>query len=110
MKSFAFGIVFLALSGGRVALADDGWRADYLGLIQKEAGVVEAAWPNNSVGSFWVSVLDDGTPRDGLAQYFCLLRGDVGAPETARFVISIWDAKAMAMGDLRKIGSTNCGG
>ena len=100
---FSIGILL-----SEASFADDQWRKRYVDLVLAEPKVVEAIWPN-STGSFWASVRDNGTRRDGFAEYLCLLKSDAGAPKGVSYIISIWSAAEMARGKLSKIGEFHCG-
>lgn len=82
------------------------WRDVALQLVRKEAKVVEAMFPHQD--GLWVSVAPDGTPRDGLAQYICLLLHEAGMEPGDFVVVHIWDASAMVRGDLVEIGRFDC--
>lgn len=88
--------------------ADDSWREGAVQIVLEEPSVVEAMFPNDAPHSFWASMLDDGTRRDGYAEYLCLTLNHSGMPADDSVVISIWDAAAMARGELRKIGEFYC--
>lgn len=84
------------------------WQQSTLELLGEEPKVVEAIWPNGMDGSLWVSMRDDGSNRDGFADYICLLLGDAGTPEGTRVIIHIRDATSMAREEMKEIGSSQC--
>ena len=88
--------------------ADDSWRESAVQTVLEEPSVVEAMFPNDAPSSFWASVRDDGSRRDGLAEYLCLTLYDSGMPAGDFVVVRIWDAAAMAGGELREIGRFDC--
>lgn len=94
----------IAISGP--VFAQD-WRENLTNLARNESVTVEAMFSQDV--SFWVSVQDDGSSRDGLADYFCLLTYDAGRPEGESIIISIWDAAAMARGEMERLGRARCG-
>lgn len=83
------------------------WRENLTNMARNESVTVEAMFSQDV--SFWVSVQDDGSSRDGLADYFCLLTYDAGRPEGESIIISIWDAAAMARGEMERLGRARCG-
>lgn len=82
------------------------WHDAAIEMIRNEPKVVEAMFPHD--GGLWVSVAPDGTPRDGLAEYMCLVMLDAGKPPKEFVVVHIWDAAAMARGALVEIGRSDC--
>lgn len=93
----------LALTGA--ATAD--WRDDAVKLVKQEPKVVEAAFPGPV--SFWASVQDDGSNRDGFANYLCLVLADAGMPEGASAIVHVWDAASMpGDGEMRELGQADC--
>lgn len=86
----------------------DAWRQKALKTIRAEPKVVEAMFPNDARSSFWASVRDDGTRRDGYAEYLCLSLIESGMPKGSFIVIRIWDARAMAQSKMREIGKYDC--
>lgn len=84
------------------------WRQKALKAVRAEPKVVEAMFPNNARNSFWASVRDDGTRRDGYAEYLCMSLVESGMPKGSFIVIRIWDARAMAQSTMREIGKYDC--
>ena len=82
------------------------WRDDGLAEVEKTKVVVEAMFTQPI--SLWVSVQDDGTRRDGLAEGFCLDLYASGMPVGESVIITIWDASAMAREDLVELGKFRC--
>jgi hypothetical protein len=93
-----------------VALKADteAWRQKAIKAVRSEKQVVEAMFPNNSNASFWASMRDNKTRRDGFAEYLCLVLNDSGMPKGEFVVITIWDAGSMARGVMREIGRHEC--
>lgn len=86
----------------------DAWRQKALKAVKAEPKVVEAIFPNDARNSFWASVRDDGTRRDGYAEYLCMSLVENGMPKGSFIVIRIWDARAMARSTMREIGKYDC--
>ncbi len=84
----------------------EGWSERAVAEIKKEKMVVDAIF--SAPQSLWVSVTDDGSNRDGLAQYLCLVVNDQERPPNSIITISIWDAAAMARQQMKKLGQTSC--
>lgn len=82
------------------------WRDAALNEIRKEASVVEAMFPQSL--SLWVSMRDDGTRRDGFANYLCLILAETGKPSGDLVIVHIWDAANMARENMVEIGRTEC--
>lgn len=96
-------------TGSELQIAQNqSWRDQAAILIQNEPSVVEAMFPNNARNSFWVSMRDDGSKRDGFAQYVCLELMSNGMQSGDFIVIKIWDAAKMVQGELSQIGRHNC--
>jgi hypothetical protein len=51
---------------------------------------------------------DDGSRRDGFAEYLCLVLHEHGMPKGDLVVIHIWDAAALARNEMREIGKFDC--
>lgn len=96
------------LAGSASAQVDNSWRERAVQVIADEPTVVEAMFPNDAPNSFWASMRDDGSRRDGFAEYLCLVMHQHGMPKGKLVVIRIWDAAAMAKSDMREIGKFNC--
>lgn len=90
------------------ALAAEPWMNKALDLMKEEPKVVEALFNQDSARSFWVSMVDDGSRRDGFAEYLCIVLYDAGMPVGGFTVIHIWDAGAMASGLMKEIGRYDC--
>lgn len=82
------------------------WKDAALEEIRAEPQVVEAMFQNGG-RTLWVSMRDDGSPRDGYANYLCLVMSDAGLPAGNRVRIRIWDAAVMR-DELRQIGEGSC--
>lgn len=82
------------------------WQDEALKEIQAEPTVVEAMFQRGG-GTLWVSMRNDGTSRDGFANYLCLVLSDAGLPKGEGVQIRIWDAAQMA-NDLVQIGEGYC--
>jgi hypothetical protein len=51
---------------------------------------------------------DDGSRRDGFADYLCLVLKDAGMPKDKFVVIRIWDAFSLAREEFKEIGRSEC--
>lgn len=87
------------------AFASD-WRDAALDEIRNEASVVEATFPQNL--SLWASMRDDGTRRDGFANYLCLILAEAGKPSGDLVIVHVWDAAKMAREEMVEIGRAEC--
>jgi hypothetical protein len=93
-----------ALDAERAAKAAfDAERAAAVADIASEKMVVEAMFPYAS-STLWVSMIDDGTRRDGFASYVCL-----SMPKRVRATrVRILDAAKLARGKFETIGEYRC--
>jgi hypothetical protein len=87
--------------------AHAGWQETAIQEIEAEPKVVEAMFQNGG-RVLWVSMQDDGTSRDGFADYLCLILSEAGRPEDQGVTVRIWDASVMR-DELRQIGEGRCG-
>lgn len=108
MKIMMSTLAALAMAGPAAAESD--WREAALAAVQSEPKVVEAAWPNDSQTSFWVSVRDDGSRRDGYAEYLCMVLKSNGMPSGIMngVTIHVWDQAEMRRGKLKELGRNIC--
>ncbi|UVC08965.1 hypothetical protein IHQ71_28275 [Rhizobium sp. TH2] len=88
-----------------VSYADE-WRSQAIEQIKTAKVVIDATFTQPS--SLWVSVHDDGTRRDGLAESFCVDLFSAGMPVGSSVIITVWDAAAMAREDLVELGKYQC--
>lgn len=84
-----------------VAFAAD-WRDAALADVRSEKSVVEAKFAN--AGTLWVSMVDDGSRRDGFASYLCLSLSD----RDRAIRVRILDAKQLSQGAFVTLGETWC--
>lgn len=82
------------------------WRDDGVKEVLKAKVAVEAMFTRPL--SMWVSVKDDGSRRDGLAEGFCMDLFAVGMPVGETVIITIWDAAAMARSSMVELGKFRC--
>lgn len=85
------------------------WRAKFEVLAEKEKKVREAMF--TAPFSFWATVRDNGTRRDGFAGYLCMLASDAGWQQGKQgqdFIIHVWDLAAMSQGKLKELGKFHC--
>lgn len=101
---------FMAFAGllfsATITFAADGWRENAVKLAVEEPKIHEALWSQDL--SFWVSVVDDGTKRNGYAQYLCFVLNDAGRPKDEIIIITVWDRAAMAKNNLKELGKATC--
>ncbi len=97
-------------SGEKVVPSKDDpeWQTKSIAELEKEPGIVEVLFPNGASGSLWVSMRDDGSRRDGFAEYVCLKLHESGLPKRHAVMIHVYDAAAMARGHMNEIGSNIC--
>ena len=107
MKRLIAGLVVAGLLGA-TAQAGEPWMADSVAALRKEKAVREVLFSNDRSTSLWISVRDDGSRRDGFAEYACLTLVESGMPAGAFTVIRVWDAAAMARGEQRELGRYEC--
>lgn len=101
----------LAIGAGASSASakDQSWREKAVAaIIADNSKIVEAMFPNDARNSFWVSMRDDGSRRDGFAEYLCLALHEQGMPKGDFVVIRIWDAGAMARNEMHEIGRFDC--
>ena len=102
-------IAILALFASS-AIAEDTkeqWRLDAeRAVIEANKGTVMDAFSSQPL-SFWVTMRDDGSRRDGFAEYVCLEISDY-KPSGQSVVVTIWDGIAMSRGDFLEIGKAVC--
>lgn len=99
-----FGLASMTCS----ALADEPWWPDAISLLLKEnkRTIVEAKFTGPA--SLWVSVRDDGSRRDGFAQYVCVEIMGAGMEPGDFYVVHIWDAAQLARGRMVELGRSEC--
>lgn len=98
-------ILGLVMSVGSAA-GEEAWRENAITLAKAEKKVIDATWAQAI--SFWVSVADDGTRRDGFAEYLCLVLTEAGRPAGEFVVVKVWDHAAMVKDNLKEIGRAEC--
>ncbi|SOE18578.1 hypothetical protein SAMN05877838_3507 [Hoeflea halophila] len=103
IRPVAFAIA-LMLANGPVSAQD--WRDTATELVIQEKSVVDDMFTQRI--SLWVSMLDDGTRRDGFASYLCMVLFDAGMQPGDFVVIKIWDAAAIAREEIKEIGRYEC--
>lgn len=82
------------------------WKEEAIAEIRSEPKVVEAMFTGSS--SLWVSVRDNGSRRDGLAESMCVLLHSAGMPTGDFYVVHVWDAAQMARGENVELGRFEC--
>lgn len=85
---------------------DDISQTKLAGLLQKieRSTVKDAHWSTDT--SFWITLLDDGTRRDGYAQAVCEIVRNNGV--SGFVTVTAWDAVAMNRGEFRELGKARC--
>ncbi len=78
------------------------WQDRALEAIRAEPLVAETLFA--APGSLWISVKDDGTSRDGLANYFCLVTWQEGRKEGESLTVRILDVADLN----RTLGKAHC--
>jgi len=101
-------VVALAMSCSTVLAAGSPWMEKAVGELRKEKKIVEVMFPNGLSTSLWISVRDDGSRRDGYAEYACLILIQSEMPMKKFTVIHIWDAAAMSRGEQKELGRYEC--
>lgn len=104
MRRFLF--IAAIAAGASVAHADEAWRDKAVKMIGEEKAVVEAMFPQDK--SLWVSVQDNGSNRDGYADYMCLVLHDAGMQKGDFVVIRILDAASLARDEMKELGRSEC--
>lgn len=106
-KFFALLMLSAVSISASAANADDtGWRNKAVELAGQEPKVRDATWSQDF--SFWISVDDDGSSRDGYASYMCLVLGDAGKPEGEFVSVRVWDHRSMATNSPKQLGQASC--
>lgn len=100
-------IVTLAIAVSLVSasLAAD-WREKAVETIKSEPKVVDALFTQDI--SLWVSMRDDGSRRDGFAEYLCMTLHEEGMNVGDFVIIKILDAAALAQQNTKEIGRFEC--
>lgn len=75
-------------------------------VIKKEPLVKDASL--DEWGTLLVGVIDDGTRRDGFAEYLCLAIADHPSKPTAPKIVRVMDATASLRGEWRELGKAFC--
>lgn len=90
------------------AVAAEPWMTKAVRAIADQPKIIEVFFNQDSPRSLWVSMVDDGTRRDGRAEALCLDLFDAGMPTGSATVIRIWDAQAIMSGEMKEIGRFDC--
>lgn len=99
--------IYLLGAGGAAAIETASWQNEALSLVRAEKQIREVLW--NTPADLWVSMSDDGSRRDGFAEYLCLaVYEGTSIPDQTYFLIHIWAAQAMKAGNLTEIGRAPC--
>ena len=106
-------LIYALLSAGSISIsiaaaASQPWMAEAVDNLKKEKKISEVLFANDSPTSLWISVKDDGSRRDGYAEYACLVLHQSGMPKGQFTVVHVWDAAAMARGEQEELGRYEC--
>lgn len=79
--------------------------ADAMADVRKEKNVRDASWLNERPASLIAGVIDDGTRRDGYAEYLCsvLLDHDLFGS-----TVRVMDVASATRGEWRELGKADC--
>lgn len=103
MRAIAFAALFLAASTAHAqSAAHDKLLAQFKSGEEKTAR--DALWTNSR--TFKVGVLDNGTPRDGYADYVCQEANALGLKGISVQIIDV--AKLKRTGNWTKLGEKHC--
>ncbi len=82
------------------------WQGKLVELAKAEPKISEATWSNDD--SFWVLVDDDGSSRDGYAEYVCILANDAGRPDGRFVAVTVWDRASASTSNPKQLGKAYC--
>lgn len=82
----------------------DAARQAVLAEVKSGSTTKSAMWSQDM--SLWISVIDDGTRRDGYAQYACEVVRQKGIRDYV--VVHVWDAFAMMRNEFKELGKARC--
>ena len=100
-------ILTVLLVPGSFASASAGnWREQAISVLKTEPKVVDAMFTQDI--SLWVSMKDDGSRRDGYAEYVCLALYEAGMQNGDFVVIKILDAAALTRDKMVELGRFEC--
>ncbi len=88
--------------------AADAYRDAASEVLANDSAFFDAMWGQK--GSLWLTVSDDGSRRDGLGEYACLVLSfdtDVD-PRAERVMVTILDVAAMAHGEFDVLARVPC--
>lgn len=83
------------------------WQREALKTVKSEKKVIDARWRMPQTNELWVSMKPDGTPRDGFAQYLCIVLTNAGAPQGELKTVWIYDPANFESG-IQKMGMAAC--
>ncbi|MCZ4273323.1 hypothetical protein [Maritalea porphyrae] len=82
------------------------WRETAINDALAEPKVHSAQWSQEE--SFWIAVDDDGTRRDGFAEYTCLVLALAGKPQGEIIIVTVLDHNSMLQGNFKELGKKAC--
>jgi hypothetical protein len=82
------------------------WQTSLLAATKEEPLVADASW--NGPDILMVGVKDNGRPRNGYAEYFCVLAYEHGFTPDDQFMVQVVDIASAAQEDFRLLGSHWC--
>lgn len=77
----------LSFAGVSAAQKTEPWQKKALQKVKSENAVLDPKWRMPETNVLWVAMAADGTRRDGLAQYFCMLLMMAGPADEMK---SVW--------------------
>lgn len=92
-----------AVSAGK----PNAWQTKALKAVKAEKKVLDATWRAPETNVLYVSMMPDGSRRDGFAQYLCMLFTTAGAPEGELKTVFIYDPVNFESGN-QSMGMAAC--
>lgn len=84
----------------------ESWRETATKDALAEPKIHSAQWPQEE--SFWIAVDDDGTRRDGFAEYTCLVLALAGKPQGEIIIVTVVDHNSSLQGNFKELGKKAC--
>ncbi|PHQ99527.1 MAG: hypothetical protein COB39_03480 [Marinosulfonomonas sp.] len=82
------------------------WQIKGAELAKAEPTIYDAYWNQNI--SLWLSMVDDGSSRNGYAEVVCRLLTDAGRPQGEFVAIRVYSYSSIRNGELNQIGKAIC--
>lgn len=80
-------------------------RVELLASLKKEPRIKDVGWLDEKNNSILIGVLDDGSSRDGYAEYICNMMND---HELHGGIVRIMDVSAATRDKWKELGRANC--